>query len=381
MFRTIRAAGWISRHALANAPPPSVAMTESANGLRVHLKRARHCEQLSTVAAGSTSNGAVRLGCVGEGFGAVITNNQRSSTFDAVRLSLPAARARLFCTTSARSDEEAKSQNQEHVRRERAFDWITEEAEILIARAYNRHKSLADKSQAYPPALSVKDLEHGLGQPFHYPPKNVVDRMSFGLMQVLRRVVHWFFREKYDHHAVVLETVAAVPGIVASFHRHLRSLRRMKRDHGWINPLQEEAENERMHLLIWMKVCQPSYLERLLVIAAQGAYTLFYMGLYFTSPRAAHRLVGYLEEEAFAAYTLYLEAIDEGKIKNRPAPDIAIEYYRLPADAKLRDVVLHVRADECMHRDFNHALSNSYQAGNVDARPAFLGDDMRERMD
>uniref|UniRef100_A0A7S0ZH80 Alternative oxidase n=1 Tax=Timspurckia oligopyrenoides TaxID=708627 RepID=A0A7S0ZH80_9RHOD len=268
----------------------------------------------------------------------------------------------------------------EHTSKVRTYDWITEEAEMLIARSYNRHKQLADKSMSYPPALSVEDLEHGLGKPFHYEPKNLVDKMSWNLMCGLRKMVHWFFREKYDHHAVVLETVAAVPGIVASFHRHLRSLRRMQRDHGWINPLQEEAENERMHLLIWMKTTHPTLLERILVLGAQGVYTLFYMGLYFTSPRAAHRLVGYLEEEAFAAYTLFLQAIDEGKIENRPAPDIAIEYYRLPGDAKLRDVVLHVRADECMHRDFNHMLSDKYKNEDLNSRPNFMGDDFRKEM-
>ncbi len=35
-------------------------------------------------------------------------------------------------------------------------------------------------------------------------------------------------------------------------HRHMRSLRRMERDHGWIGVLLEEAQNERMHLLIWL---------------------------------------------------------------------------------------------------------------------------------
>lgn len=31
--------------------------------------------------------------------------------------------------------------------------------------------------------------------------------------------------------------------------RHLRSMRLLKRDGGWIHSLLEEAENERMHLL------------------------------------------------------------------------------------------------------------------------------------
>lgn len=108
---------------------------------------------------------------------------------------------------------------------------MTQEAHELITKAYSRHKALADKSQSFPPSLSVADLER-IGTPYHYPPQDFVDRLALGLMKFLRVFVHSFFREKYDHHAVCLETVAAVPGLVGSFHRHLRSLRRMKRDYG-----------------------------------------------------------------------------------------------------------------------------------------------------
>lgn len=130
--------------------------------------------------------------------------------------------------------------------------------------------------------------------------------------------------------------------------------------------LQEEAENERMHLLIFMKVCQPSGLERALVVAAQGLYLTFYSGLYLVNSRAAHRLTGYLEEEAHRAYTDYLASIDSGKIENKPAPAIARTYYRLPENATLRDVILHVRADEAMHRDVNHQFGNMYANKKTD---------------
>uniref|UniRef100_A0A7S0BES9 Alternative oxidase n=1 Tax=Rhodosorus marinus TaxID=101924 RepID=A0A7S0BES9_9RHOD len=257
------------------------------------------------------------------------------------------------------------------------YDWVSPEAQVLIAKAYARHKQLADTGKAYPPGLSVEDMEKGLSEPIHFEPKTTMDHIAYNVMRFLRRFTHAFFRKKYDHHAVVLETVAAVPGIVAAMHRHLRSLRRMERDHGWINPLLEEAENERMHLLIWMQVTKPSMLERGLVMVAQGAYVVFYMGLYLISPSASHRLVGYLEEEAHLAYSDYLRALDANEIENRPAPLIAKEYYHLPDNATIRDVVLHVRADECMHRDFNHMLSNKYKNKDLNSRPAFMGGDFR----
>ncbi|CAN8074012.1 unnamed protein product [Agarophyton chilense] len=252
------------------------------------------------------------------------------------------------------------------------YDWIDKEATELIGKAYKRHKALADKSESFPPSLSVQDLER-IGTPVHYAPKDFVDRVALNAMKILRVFVHAFFREKYDHHAVCLETVAAIPGLVGSFHRHLRSLRRMKRDHGWISVMQEEAENERMHLLIFMKITHPSALERGLVILAQGLYLTFYSGLYLFMPRAAHRLTGYLEEEAHRAYTEYLECIDNGKLKNKPAPEIAKNYYHLPKNATMRDVILHVRADEAMHRDVNHHFGNKYRDGDTDSPTHAIG--------
>lgn len=45
----------------------------------------------------------------------------------------------------------------------------------------------------------------------------------------------------YLNRVVFLETVAGIPGMVAGMLRHLNSLRRMKRDHGWIHTLLEEV--------------------------------------------------------------------------------------------------------------------------------------------
>lgn len=116
-----------------------------------------------------------------------------------------------------------------------------------------------------------------------------------------------------------------------------------------------------------MKVCKPTAVERGLVLTAQGMYLTFYSFLYLVHSRAAHRLTGYLEEEAHRAYTDYLASIDEGKIPNKPAPDIAKVYYNLSDDARMRDVVLHVRADEAMHRDVNHHFGNKYGEGDLDS--------------
>jgi ubiquinol oxidase len=158
---------------------------------------------------------------------------------------------------------------------------------------------------------------------------------------------------------MMLETVAAVPGMVAGAVLHLRSLRRFEQSGGWIRALLEEAENERMHLMTFMEVSQPRWHERALVVAVQGVFFNVYLATYLLSPRVAHRVVGYLEEEAVHSYTEFLRDLDAGKIDDVPAPAIAIDYWRLPAGATLKDVVRVVRADEAHHRDVNHYASVS----------------------
>lgn len=176
------------------------------------------------------------------------------------------------------------------------------------------------------------------------------DKVALGLVKALRVPADLFFAKKYGHRAIVLETVAAVPGMVAGVFRHLRSLRRMSHDGGWIPELLDEAENERMHLLTFLKIQRPTLFERLVVAGTQGVFFTLYSLAYLLSPRTAHRFVGYLEEEAIVSYTQYLQQIDAGKIENVAAPQMAIDYWSLPADAKLRDVVLAVRADEARDR-------------------------------
>ena len=192
----------------------------------------------------------------------------------------------------------------------------------------------------------------------HHRPTGVSDTVAFGFVKMLRFFADTFFAKRYGHRAVVLETVAAVPGMVGATLNHLKCLRRMCDDRGWIKTLMDEAENERMHLMTFIEVCKPTLFERFVVVAVQWVFYLFFFGLYLISPKTAHRVVGYFEEEAVISYTHYLAEIDEGRSENVPAPDIAKRYWGLPESATLRDVVLVVRADEAHHRDVNHGFAN-----------------------
>jgi ubiquinol oxidase len=194
----------------------------------------------------------------------------------------------------------------------------------------------------------------------HHTPTNFGDRMAWGLVSFLRVFVDVIFKGRYGHHAVVLETIAAVPGMIGGALIHLRCLRRFEDDRGWIQTLLDEAENERMHLMTFLQVARPNWFERSLIVLAQGVFFNAFFLLYILWPRVAHRFVGYLEEEAYFTYTEYLAEIDAGKIANIAAPKIAIDYWRLEPSATLRDVVVAVRADEGKHRDVNHGFADEF---------------------
>jgi ubiquinol oxidase len=192
----------------------------------------------------------------------------------------------------------------------------------------------------------------------HYVPEDFSDRIALGLTKFLRFFADTFFANRYGHRAVVLETVAAVPGMVGGTLQHLRCLRRMEDDRGWIRTLLDEAENERMHLMTFIQIAQPNLFERLLVVLAQGVFYNLFFVLYVLSSKTAHRVVGYFEEEAVISYTEYLAGVDSGKYENIAAPQIAIDYWHLPVDARLRDVIIAVRNDEAGHRDVNHQFAD-----------------------
>ncbi|MEM9898360.1 MAG: alternative oxidase [Pseudomonadota bacterium] len=190
-------------------------------------------------------------------------------------------------------------------------------------------------------------------------PDTAKDRAAFFLVKMMRLVADAFFSKRYGHRAVVLETVAAVPGMVGGMLQHLKSLRLIRDDNGMIKALLDEAENERQHLMAFIKIAQPNAFERAVVLITQGIFFNAYFLAYMFMPRTAHRFVAYLEEEAVVSYTRYLEEIEDGRIDNADIPQSAKDYWNLGQDARLRELVIAVRLDEAGHRDANHSFADA----------------------
>jgi hypothetical protein len=155
--------------------------------------------------------------------------------------------------------------------------------------------------------------------------------------------------------------------MVGGMLRHLHSLRRLKRDNGWIETLLEESYNERMHLLVFTRMAEPGWFMKTMILGAQGVFFNAMFLSYLISPKICHRFVGYLEEEAVHTYTRLLKEIENGDLPkwSNPkfeVPEIAATYWRMPEGKRtMRDLILYVRADEAVHRGVNHTLGNLNQ--------------------
>ena len=190
--------------------------------------------------------------------------------------------------------------------------------------------------------------------------ENISDTFALSMTKFFRFIADTFFAKRYGHRAVVLETVAGVPGMVAGVWMHFKSLRKMKVGYGeQIREMLAEAENERMHLMFFIEIAKPNYFERFIVLFSQMIFGLFYLFMYVFFTRTAHRMIGYFEDEAVKSYTEYLEMVESGEVENIPAPKLAISYYGIGSDSKLSDLIRCVRADEEHHSETNHNYADN----------------------
>lgn len=208
-----------------------------------------------------------------------------------------------------------------------------------------------DLSQVTPTIIHKR--EH-----YHYTPKDLRDKIAKRIVHLSAEAATLLFQTRYGHRAVVLETIASVPGMVGGLFQHLKSLRFIRDDNGWIRALLDEAENERIHLLVYSEIAKPTILERTLIIIVQFFFCIIYGFLYLVSPKTAHRVVGYFEEEAIHSYERYLQLVHEGVHENIAATALAKSYWKLKDDARLTDMIEATILDEMLHRDVNHKFAD-----------------------
>jgi ubiquinol oxidase len=113
-----------------------------------------------------------------------------------------------------------------------------------------------------------------------------------------------------------------------------------------------------VHLMTFREIAEPNLLDRLFIRTAQISFFGIYTVVYALSPATAHRMIGYIEEEAIHSYTHFIDEVEAGNIPNVPAPKLAIQYWNLDEKAKLKDLLFAIRDDEMEHRDVNHNFAD-----------------------
>ncbi len=196
----------------------------------------------------------------------------------------------------------------------------------------------------------------------HYKPKRLSDRLAGCFVCFLRKPVDAYFGKDYMRRSLVIETIAALPGMIGGKFQHYKALRWIRPENPVIHVLLAEAENERSHLMALLSAGgRPSRLDRILVWPAQMVFCVAYSLAYILSPRVCHRFVGYLEEEATRSYGFFLDEIAAGRIHNAGVPAATRHLWALPDDARLAELVIAIRADEMRHRDNNHKIASQME--------------------
>ncbi|KAL9653548.1 hypothetical protein ABK040_000468 [Willaertia magna] len=167
--------------------------------------------------------------------------------------------------------------------------------------------------------------------------------------------------------------------MVGGLIRHFTMLRRTlnereEHEHLKVGALLEEAENHRVHLLIWSEFIKQNLFERLLLVSVQLICSQYYFYVYnFFGKYFSHRLVGYLGELSVESYGEMLELIESGKVENlRVESKLAKDYWNLcdgqsrdgqllrdgeggkDDSVTLKDIIVIMRMEEMKHREFNH---------------------------
>ncbi len=199
----------------------------------------------------------------------------------------------------------------------------------------------------------------------HHTPETLSDRFAATAERLLTATVGALFGRRYGDQVIVLETIAAVPAMVAASLLHLKCLRQLIDDRGWVRTFMDEAENQRAHLMAFVAIARPSWGERLLIVLGQGIFYNTYFLLSLVSARTAHRLAGYLAERSVQGYSAYLARIESGELENRAAPENAVAYWNLPPGAQVSDMIIAMREDEAIHRDIHHAFADSLAEGRA----------------
>jgi len=148
------------------------------------------------------------------------------------------------------------------------------------------------------------------------------------LVGILVFVINVVYADRPYPRFYVLETVARVPYFSYLSVLHLYETLGWWRKADWLKIHFSESWNELHHLLIMESLGGSSFwVDRLLARATALIYYWIIILVYMVSSKSAYNFMELVEGHAYASYDKFLNAEAEA-LKQQPAPDVAIQYYR-----------------------------------------------------
>ena len=148
------------------------------------------------------------------------------------------------------------------------------------------------------------------------------------LVGILVFVINNIYAKRPYPRFYVLETVARIPYFSYLSVLHFYESLGWWRKADWLKVHFAESWNELHHLLIMESLGGADFWgDRLLARTTALIYYWVIVLLYLVSPKSAYHFMELVEEHAYASYDKFLKA-EEETLKEQPAPDIAIQYYR-----------------------------------------------------
>ncbi|MEO1006839.1 MAG: alternative oxidase [Cyanobacteria bacterium J06638_38] len=152
--------------------------------------------------------------------------------------------------------------------------------------------------------------------------------MIKALVGILVFVINTVYKKRPYPRFYVLETVARVPYFSYLSVLHLYETLGWWRQVDWLKVHFAESWNELHHLLIMEELGgSDQWIDRFLARHVALLYYWIIVGIYIVNPNAAYHFMEMVEEHAYDSYDKFL-ASEEATLKQQPAPQVAISYYR-----------------------------------------------------
>jgi ubiquinol oxidase len=148
------------------------------------------------------------------------------------------------------------------------------------------------------------------------------------LVGILVFVINTVYANRPYPRFYVLETVARVPYFSYLSVLHLYETLGLWRKADWLKVHFSQSWNELHHLLIMESLGGASnWIDRFLARSVALLYYWIVAIIYIISAKSAYNFMELVEQHAHASYDKFLTS-NEAMLKEQPAPDVAVLYYR-----------------------------------------------------